>query len=564
MCGIFGFSKSLKIKNYNKLLNHRGPDGFDNKTYKNFIISNFRLAIIDSDCKSSFPYEDNDLILSFNGEIYNYLSIKKELIKKKYKFKTNTDTEVFAKAYIEWGNECFKKMRGMFAALILIKKNNKLVLVRDTFGIKPIFYYIKNNKIIISSEIKSIKKIIRNQEINYNFIYNYLVNNNYCDNYETIYKDIKSVEPGNILTINQETFATKSEKFVTININKKNVLDNNEVFEKFETLFKKSIKRCEVSDDHINYGTFISGGLDSSLVSLYSQKYNTKKPSFFFHHKCEDFNDEYFFAKKISYEANVKLSTSIMTKKEFPTLLNYLANVCDQPHGGLNNLSSQKSLNLAKKNNVKVIFSGLGSDEIQYGYDYYFKKIKPKIKSPIQGTNYSTNVNLENLFNWENQQIISGEYKSPKELMIQDLFGSKLRRGLLFGDHIAMDQSVEVRYPFLDIDLVNFCLSLDQKHHVKNKISKYLSKKLLMKNYPKMKFNLIKKKRPIQTPQTIWLKKYFFNYYLKQLSKNHFFKHNNFFNFKDIVNYLKKDKTNFNNSIILWKLICLNEWSKNL
>ena len=78
--------------------------------------------------------------------------------------------------------------------------------------------------------------------------------------------------------------------------------------------------------------------------------------------------------------------------------------------------------------------------------------------------------------------------------MIQDLFGSKLRRGLLFGDHIAMDQSVEVRYPFLDIDLVNFCLSLDQKHHVKNKISKYLSKKLLMKNYPKMKFNLIKKK----------------------------------------------------------------------
>ena len=83
MCGIFGFSKSLKIKNYNKLLNHRGPDGFDNKTYKNFIISNFRLAIIDSDCKSSFPYEDNDLILSFNGEIYNYLSIKKELIKKK-------------------------------------------------------------------------------------------------------------------------------------------------------------------------------------------------------------------------------------------------------------------------------------------------------------------------------------------------------------------------------------------------------------------------------------------------------------------------------------------------
>ena len=206
-------------------------------------------------------------------------------------------------------------MRGMFAALILIKKNNQLVLVRDTFGIKPIFYYLKSNKLIISSEIKSIKKIIRNQEINYNFIYNYLVNNNYCNNDETIFKDIKSVEPGNILTINQETFSIKFEKFVTINTNKKNVLDTNEVFEKFETLFKKAIQRCEVSDNHINYGTFISGGLDSSLVSLYSQKYNKKKPYFFFHHKCEDFNDEYSFEKKICYESNVKLSTSIMTKK---------------------------------------------------------------------------------------------------------------------------------------------------------------------------------------------------------------------------------------------------------
>jgi asparagine synthase (glutamine-hydrolysing) len=561
MCGILGFSKNLKIKKYDQLLNHRGPDGFD---YKNFIISNFRLAIIDTDCKTSFPYEDNYLILSFNGEIYNYLSIKKELINKNYKFKTNTDTEVFAKAYIEWGNKCFKKMRGMFAALILIKKNNQLVLVRDTFGIKPIFYYLKNNKIIISSEIKSIKKIIRNQEINYNFIYNYLVNNNYCNNDETIFKDIKSVEPGNILTINQETFSIKFEKFVTINTNKKNVLDTNEVFEKFETLFKKAIQRCEVSDNHINYGSFLSGGLDSSLISLYSQKYNKKKPSFFFHHKCEDFNDDYSFAKRIASEANIKLSTSIMTKKDFPNLLNYLANVCDQPHGGLNDLSSQKSLNLAKKNNIKVIFSGVGSDEIQYGYDYYFKKIKSNIKSPIQGINNSTNNNLEKLFNWKNKKNISTEFKSPKQLMMQDLFGSKLRRGLLFGDHIAMDQSVEVRYPFLDIDLVNFCLSLDQKHHVKNKITKYLSKKLLMKNYPKLHLNLIKTKRSIQTSQTIWLKKYFFNYYMKQLCKNHFFKDNNFFNFKDIVNYLKKDKTKLNNSIILWKLICLNEWSKNL
>ena len=564
MCGIFGFSKNLKVKKYDKLLNHRGPDGFDYKTYKNFIISNFRLGIIDSNCKTSFPYEDNYLILSFNGEIYNYLSIKKELIKKKYKFKTNTDTEVFAKAYIEWGNECFKKMRGMFAALILIKKNNKLVLVRDTFGIKPLFYYIQNNSIIISSEIKSIKKIIQNQKINYNFIYNYLVNNNYCDNDETIYENIKSVEPGSILTINQKKFSINFDQFKTINVNRKKFLNSKEVFEKFETLFKKSIMRCEVSDHHINYGTFLSGGLDSSLISLYSQKYNKKKPTYFFHHKCEDFNKDYNFAYKISSYAKINLNVSTLSKNEFPKLLNYLSRVCDQPYGGLNSLSSYKSFDLAKKNNIKVIYSGVGSDEIQYGYDYYSKKITSDIKSPVQGTNYSIKKNIENLFNWKERQSFSKKIKDPRDLMIQDLFGSKLRRGLLFGDHISMDRSVEVRYPFLDIDLVNFCLSIDRKHHVNKNISKYLSKKLFLKNYPKINMSLIKKKRPIQTSQTIWLKKYFFNYFMQQISKNHFFKHNNFFNFKDMLNYIKNDKTNLNNSIFLWKLICLNEWSKNL
>ena len=93
MCGILGFTNNLKIKKHNELLNHRGPDGFNSKIFKNFTISNFRLAIIDIDCKISFPYENKDLILSFNGEIYNFKSLRKELINKKYNFETNTDTK---------------------------------------------------------------------------------------------------------------------------------------------------------------------------------------------------------------------------------------------------------------------------------------------------------------------------------------------------------------------------------------------------------------------------------------------------------------------------------------
>ena len=564
MCGILGFTNNLEIKNHNELLNHRGPDGFNSKIFKNFTIANFRLAIIDIDCKISFPYENKDLILSFNGEIYNFKSLRKELINKKYNFETNTDTEVFAKAYLEWGNECFKKMRGMFAALILIKKSNQLVLVRDTFGIKPLFYCIKNKKIIVSSEIKSIKKIIKNHKINYNFIYKYLVHNKYCHNDETIYEDIKSVEPGTILNIDQKNLNINLVKFKTIDIHKNNSIKPKEAFEKFEFLFRRSINRCQISDYNINYGTFLSGGLDSSLISLYSQKYNKKKPTFFFHHKCEGYDIEYNFAKKISSFAKVNLSKSILLKMDFQNLLNYLSKVCDQPYGGLNTVASFQSFFLAKKNNIKVLFSGIGSDEIQYGYDYYDKKIKTHISSPIQGTNFSTKENLRNLFNWEEQRNLYSKNQTAKEMMLQDLFGSKLRRGLLFSDHIAMDQSIEVRYPFLDIDLVNFCLSLNKKIHVKGGLSKYLSKKLLIKNYSKINLNLIRKKRPIQTPQTLWLKKYFFNEFLKQMSCNHFFKYNDFFKFKDIINYLKKDKTNLNNSVLLWKLISLNEWSKNL
>ena len=191
MCGFILTNIDKKIENYTKILNHRGPDDANSYSDNNIKIAFNRLSIIDLKNRSNQPFFYKDYILVFNGEIYNYIELKKEL-KKKFKFVTESDTEVLIYSFIYWGKKCLEKLEGMFAFCIYNKKDNSIFVARDSFGIKPVFFYKKNNNFIISSEKKAIFNLGVSKKLNHESISKYLINGVYQDSSETFYKNVFS------------------------------------------------------------------------------------------------------------------------------------------------------------------------------------------------------------------------------------------------------------------------------------------------------------------------------------------------------------------------------------
>jgi len=283
MCGIvgsFGRKQVLvkETKQINKMLasiKYRGPDGNKIIKEKNFITGCARLAIVDPLKRSSIPFETNRFILSYNGELYNYKVLRK-ILKKDFKFNTKSDTEVFIKAFEKWGIDCFKRFNGMYACCIYDKIEKKAYLIRDSFGIKPLFYLQHENKIFFSSEIKAFKKITK--------LYLDIKNikqwfhGGTVDGDKTLIKNVKKVEEGSLVIFDR-------------NLKKKKVQ-----FFKLENTFKGTGKiNLNKLEKELNYQTkihmvdkasksaiLLSGGLDSSLLAaIIKKKYNNRSKNFY-------------------------------------------------------------------------------------------------------------------------------------------------------------------------------------------------------------------------------------------------------------------------------------------
>ena len=535
ICGIFNFGGPVKIGHIKKMSNaliHRGPDDygyFFNKN-KKLGFGFRRLSIIDI-ANGAQPMSTNDKssTIVFNGEIYNYQSLKSLLIKDGYRFSTNSDTEVLLYGYQRWGFDILNRLRGMFAFAIWDEKKNILFLARDRLGIKPLYYFNKNN-FIFASEIKS---ILANphyyREINEEALHHYLTLS-VSPAPETLFKNINKLEPGHFLKIDQNGSIEKHNYWKPkINNDIKNLTEF-ELKENLRDLLRESIKIRTMSE--VPFGAFLSGGVDSSLnVSLMNEVVDNKIKTFSVGIEGDSKYNELDNAEYIAKFFDTDHHSLTISKNEFIESLSDIVKFQDEPLADPVSIPLFHVSQLARKNGTYVIQVGEGADEIFSGYSLYslmnkFHRLyfKPYSKLPMFiktiglkiGKNFLSNSKLNYLrLAQENKELFWGGsfifnssekrelYKSSNEFdtystKIEPFFNNydlvnpdasfidrvialdlnhRLPELLLMRtDKMSMATSVETRVPFLDHKLVEFALNIPSNMKIKNGIGKYILK----------------------------------------------------------------------------------------
>ena len=393
MCGIAGYitigkySNSLFEKNaidLKKIMKNRGPDqqGSFRKSRKNYSVNFFssRLSIIDLDKRSNQPFHSGNHVLVFNGEIYNYLEIRKTLESKGVKFKTLSDTEVLIKSYQYWGKNCTKYFDGMWAFAIYDYLKEEVFLSRDNFGEKPLYYYLDHKNLIFGSEIKFIHNLIQDEyvkKINYDKINDYLTKGykSLNKNNSSFYKNINQLESGSNLIINLNKFKVIKEKYLNKSelINQKISDDKNDNIFAIKDLLIQSMKRRLRSDVPISF--CLSGGVDSSsLVSLSYKHFNLKPKCYSIIDSDKRYNEK-IQIQKIQKDTSCEVEYIKLKKekdKDFFNNLEKLIDYHDSPISTISYYIHSKISNKARNDNYKVIFSGTGADEIFTGYYDHF------------------------------------------------------------------------------------------------------------------------------------------------------------------------------------------------
>jgi asparagine synthase (glutamine-hydrolysing) len=376
MCGFFcNFTDSpLSIKsrtNIATLLRQRGPDNLGQVSGQNYELLHARLSIIDLSPDSNQPFYSScgNYIIVFNGEIYNYREIKNDLIDKNIKFKTNSDTEVILQGYIEYKEEILYKLRGMFSFVIYDIKRSYIFSARDPYGIKPLYYSISNNGLIIGSQVRYFKKSnLLDMELSPNGIFGFYYMGNVPEPY-TWYKHIYALESGSYMTYS-DGILTKV-KYSNINDYWSVGDDNNFNYNHYKNVITDTVKSHTLSDVPISI--FLSSGIDSIALGSMIRESGYSNDVYAITLTTDEYNntinDESTLAIKLSHELGFTHIRHNVTKDKFMSLKNEFFNDMDQPSmDGLNNWMASK---VAKEHNIKVALSGVGGDELFSGYDTF-------------------------------------------------------------------------------------------------------------------------------------------------------------------------------------------------
>lgn len=374
MCGILGvISKGcLKISPevFHAALNaisHRGPDFSDSISGNNYFLGHNRLSIIDLDVRSNQPFVDEatGLILLFNGEIYNYKELRRTLIQKGCVFKTEGDTEVVLQAYKTWGKSFVQYLDGMFAIAIYHPENDKLILVRDHFGKKPLFYYFSLNQVAFSSEILPINMCLGNNVSLNEEAANQFLAIGYVLQPLTIYKQIFQVEAGQMISINTKDDIVEKENYFKleswINPQPISVADAKE---KLRLLLEQSIRKRLIGD--VSMGLFLSGGVDSSIIACYLKKILNVDCRYFSYSFADVRYDELSKAKKLAEVLSVRLHEVCDKDIIEEDIFRFVSSADYIPSD--NAIFPLSQLSAVAKESVKFVLTGDGSDELFGGY----------------------------------------------------------------------------------------------------------------------------------------------------------------------------------------------------
>ena len=456
-----------------------------------------RLAILDISYAGHQPMSDlsKNIWIVYNGEIYNFQEIRNELIKIGHKFKSHTDTEVIIYAYIEWGEKCIEKFNGMLSFCIYDNLKKRIILSRDRYGIKPLYYHLtKNNTLVFASEIKSIleykdyeSKIDKEALLEY-----FTFQNIFTD--KTLHKNIQILEPGHFLDINLKTKDIKNIKFWDFNFKEENFKDEKECIEELDRLLTQAVKRQLVAD--VPIGSYLSGGLDSgSIVAIASKNIpwlNTFTVGFDLNsaNGIELGFDERVKSEYMSYKFKTEHYEMVLKSGDMERCLSDFAYHLEEPRVG-QSYPNYYAAKLASKFS-KVVLGGAGGDELFAGYPWRYYKAINNINFDDYIDKYYgfwkrllPNKDLKDLFRpivkdvenvWTrdifSNIFINKETKQTPEEYINDslYFEAKtfLHGLLVVEDKLSMAHSLETRVPFLDNDLVDFVQKIPVKFKLKN------------------------------------------------------------------------------------------------
>ena len=609
MCGICGYvsEKSINIEEMNLSISHRGPDNQGSFQDSSLALGHTRLSILDLSDESNQPMVSRSgrYVIVYNGEIYNFRELKRELQAKGVVFEKESDTEVVLEGFEFWGVELFEKLNGMFSFAIYDRELNRIYIARDRFGVKPLYYYSANSDFIFGSEIKSIlaSKVVK-EELEYQGLYEYLHFATTLGE-TTFYKNIKKLEPGYYLEFDLDKKSFKIEPY-RLNYEVSASMDSlDEAIEKTRELFEASVKRQLVSD--VPIGIFLSGGIDSTAITAYATKhYNGKVKTFSAGFDFDNGNNELESAKFIAnhfgtehHELHIKGSNTI-------DILDSINHHFDQPFGDAANIPLYL-MSQELKGKEKVVLQGDGGDELFAGYHRYqrlhyyktykfiskflflFKNATPKDSPKYKGLRFLFALN-QNDPSKEMAYILSQEmfdedpadyftkevknrlksvnpfyryeyfYNKFKELdpvnralytdmniILPDLYFEKV-------DRATMANSLEVRVPFLDNELVDYAMSLPSKYKVKGKEKKYLLKRAFRGVVPDE--ILFAPKKGFGVPFQHWLRTSMRDFMLDTVRDSPL--HNS--KIEELMQeHIAKRK---DNGYILWKLLNLSLWLK--
>lgn len=482
MCGILGGNN--KKWNYKDALNtitHRGPNGKKIINSNDFTLGFVRLSVIDLSENGMQPMKsaDGNVQLVFNGEIYGYKRLRCELIELGYHFMSETDTEVVLAAYLLWGKEFINKIDGMFAIAIMDKRNQELLLYRDRFGIKPLFYYSNGFDFAFASEIKAIIALSNDLkiEVDNTSIYDYL-NFRYIPEPKTLYKNIFKLLPGYELVFDMKKSCIVSNKSywqLRVNPQKGSVKKRDTIIDDIRQLISESVREQLVSD--VPVGTFLSGGVDSSIISYECNRISSEIETFSIGFEDRDVDE----TKYIDYFLSMYPMPSSRKKFKHKDIKYYYYDIkkwFDEPFAD-DSAYPTYLVSMLAKDKVTVVLTGDGSDEIFGGYARYkrmWKNDKGSLPDySIIQKEYGENIDSVDL-NWRNYLGIDKDY--DRYWLIKKYYNPELppiTRCQVFDmytylpgdiltkvDRVSMQVSLETRVPFLCKKIVEYAFSLTE------------------------------------------------------------------------------------------------------
>ena len=565
MCGITGYYKSSKRQIANNSLqfatntiSHRGPDDVGCFEDDNIGLGHRRLSIIDLSSAGHQPMTSASgrFIIAYNGEIYNYLQLKNELLSEGYLFKSQSDTEVVVNGFECWGNTVFEKLNGIFAISIWDKDEKKLILTRDRMGVKPLYYWHEKDLLLFGSEIKTIlsydiiKRKINLQSFHEFLYYGYALGEN------TLFSGIKKILPGQYLEIGQNKVVVENfwslKNICEISINN---IKETDAISKTKSLLDRAVSRQLVSD--VPVGVFLSGGIDSSAITAIATKYYSGKlKSYSAGFDFDSGHNELPLASKIAKKFGTDHHELMVHGKDIKDIIKKMIYHHDEPFSDAANIPLYL-MTQQVKNECKVILQGDGGDELFAGYPRYhimskynwykrifttlhrFKNLIPSkfIKNKTERfyplfINDSSQIRFAKFLTEEREgipeQVFSeslqkyflktNPFKRYEDISKElDFLSDNVQKLLWIDtkiilpdqflekvDKSTMANGVEVRVPFLDNDLVSFALSLPSELKVKNGVKKYLLKKALEGTLPDEV--LYGPKKGFGVPYQNWLK----------------------------------------------------------